>query len=286
MEFPEAVAIPTGHAADKCPFCPLEQTPNSNVAKIGKDNDSTTLGNNLDAAGDDKQDHLYFDVEYEIYRDYSAEAHHLICGNEVLKEEAQVEKYLIKDSKTTTKGAAGWLQPNDTAYDVNCAENGIWLPSVPDMYRKAEQREPDVWWGDQTKWNRKKAAGVPDRDSLEDWARFDSAFIVMESVKRQFHKGPHENVGEPHENYVVMAIGRLRQVTAFLNHFRDVCPMEADGTPKTNPPYYPPHGLPRLLHLLSENLRRELTGPPETWNYYISDFAMACSKWWKRHLST
>src|SRR5690606_6946458 len=133
---------------------------------------------------------------------------------EVLKEEGEVEKFLIKDSKKTSKGAAGLLQPNDVAYDVNCAENGIWLPSVPDMFRKTAEGEPERWWGDQTSWNRRNVkAGLPPRVSLEEWEKMDAAFVVMEQVKRQFHKGQHGKVGKPDKNYVDMAISRLRQVT-------------------------------------------------------------------------
>jgi hypothetical protein len=285
MEFAEAVSIGLGHESAKCPFCPPEtQQDDGKVAKIGQDNDSSTLAQNLDGAGDSKKEHLYFDVDFEIYRTYSAEAHHLICGNEVLKEEGEVEKYLIKDSKTTSKGAAGLLKPNDVAYDVNCAENGIWLPSVPDMFRPARKgAEPARWWGDQTSWNRKNPSKPP-RTSLDEWERVDAAFIVMTAVKRQFHKGPHGSVGTPHNNYVKMAIGRLQQVTVFVKHYADKCPME-NGQPKKNPPYYPPHRLRGVLNLLSENLHKELTGPPEDWNYYISAYALECSEWWKSNVN-
>jgi hypothetical protein len=274
------VAPDEGHTAGKCPFCPIEKKKIAKTSYIGKHNDSKKLGTNLEAAGDSKAQHLYFDVEYEIYRNYSAEAHHLICGNEVLKEEGVVEKYLIEDAKTTSKGSAGFLKPNDVGYDVNSAENGIWLPSVPDMFRKTKT-EPMRWWGDQTAWNRKHPM-KPARVSLDEWEKADAAFIVMEAVKRQFHKASHGDVGEPDDNYVEMAIGRLRQVTVFLKHFADKCPMEDDGSCRKKPPYYPPYGVISLLNALSKNLARELDGHPDTWNYFISEYARDCSIWWKR----
>ena len=142
----------------------------------------------MENVGDLKEDHLYVDVDFDLYRQYSAEAHHLICGNEVLKEEGEVECYLIKRTKNSSKGQVGYLEPNDVGYDVNSAKNGIWVPSVPDMFRKIDG-EPNRWWGDQKKWN-KEHVNMPPRVSIDEWEKIDAAFIVMESVKRQFHKGP------------------------------------------------------------------------------------------------
>lgn len=284
MEFGEAVAVPvSGDHEGECPFCPYEKSPAENkVSYIGKDNNSSTLAENLEADGDKKSEHLYVDTDFELYRQYSAEAHHLICGNEVLKEEGEVECYLIKQSKQTSKGSAGYLEPNDVGYDVNSAKNGIWLPSVPDMFRKVEG-EPERWWGDQKVWN-KKHSSKPPRVSISEWEKVDAAFIVMEAVKRQFHKGPHGSVGEPHNNYVVMAINQLRQVTVFLNYYAEVCPMEDDGSTRDEPPFYPPNSIIFLLNLLSSSLEKELEGHPSTWNYYISEYALQCSNWWKKNL--
>ncbi len=281
-EFGEVIAVPDAgmHEEEKCPFCPVDKQKRDLTSHIGKDNNSKTLAENLEGDDDRKSDHLYFDVEFNIYRRYSAEAHHLICGNEVLKEEGEVEKYLIHKSKKTSKGSAGYLEPNDVGYDVNRAKNGIWLPSVPDLFRKTEG-EPSRWWGDQTDWNRKNPTKPP-RVSLGEWEKCDAAFIVMEAVKRQFHKGPHEDVGDASNNYVVMAISRLRQVTVFLEHFAENCPMEDDGSKRKQPPFVPPYGIVSILDLLSKSLSQELKGHPDSWNYYISEFALQCSLWWKR----
>ena len=276
-EFLELVAIPDGpHAPAKCPFCPIDKEKAGPPSYIGKDNKSKTLGTNLESIGDKKSDHLYQDSDYGTY---SAEAHHAICGNEVLAEEAELEAYLIEQGKSTTKGGAGLLKPGDVGYDVNCAENGIWLPLVPYMFM-AGKKSPETWWGDQSGWNRRHPRRRK-RKTLGEDEKEEIAFAVMEHVQRQFHKGPHGSVGEPHNNYVVMAIGRLRQITAFVTHFKEICPMEDDGQPKTDPPFYPPFGVIALLHALSLNLKKELQGPPETWNYFISTFALDCANYWK-----
>lgn len=287
MEFGEAVAvtIATKHEG-KCPFCPLEKIPAENkVSYIGEDNKSTKLEANLKKKGDPKQKHLYVDSDYGRY---SAEAHHLICGNEVLKEEGEVECFLITESKKTGKGQAGYLQPNDVGYDVNSARNGIWLPSVPDMFRVVKKKDPDRWWGDQKVWN-KDNPDKDERNSVPEQVKAEVAFLVMQAVKRQFHKGPHGNVGEPHNNYVVMAINRLRQVTVFLTHFANICPMDDEENKKGKgkrkaqrpPPYYPPNGIIMILDLLSDALHKELIGDPASWNYFISEYALQCANWCK-----
>jgi len=283
-ELSEPVHLGLIHGPDpECPFCPVDRTPRSVTSRIGKDNASRTLGANLEGSEDHKVDHLYFDVDYEIYRRYSAEAHHLICGNEVLKEEGEIETFLVKQGTTTSKGAAGKLEPNDVGYDVNHANNGIWLPSVPDMFRRTQGQRPARWWGDQARWNGKYPKR-PARVSLEDWEKADAAFIVMEAAKRQFHKGEHGSVGEPHNNYVEEAIRRVRRLTIVCQAYSKVCPMEA-GEPKKDPPFVPPYRLIGMLDDVSRGLGRELTGSPETWNFYISEFALRCSQFWKREIA-
>jgi hypothetical protein len=283
VELNELIAVDanTGHDSEKCPFCPVDKQKRDLTSVIGKQNNSKTLADSLEAADDRKAAHLYFDVEFEEYRRYSAEAHHLICGNEVLKEEGEVEKYLLHTSRATSKGANGQLEPNDVGYDVNSAKNGIWLPSVPDMFRKPRGgAEPSVWWGDQASWNRKNPSRPP-RVSAEEWQKVDAAFIVMEAVKRQFHKGSHGDVGLPFQSYVVMAIDRLRDVKTYLDHYAAHCPMEDDGSPRTGPPFVPPYRLKAVLELLSDALAEELKGHPEEWNYFISEYALQCATWWK-----
>ncbi len=120
-EFLEAVNIPDVHGSiedTKCPFCPIVIGPApEHVAKIGRDNSSETLGSNLEGI-DPKSNHLYEDSEHG---QYSVEAHHLICGNEILGDEKEVEKYLITQNKQTTKGKPGLIENelHDVNWDVN-----------------------------------------------------------------------------------------------------------------------------------------------------------------------
>lgn len=272
--------IANAHDGEKCPFCPLDKEKKDLTSYIGKHNKSSTLGRRLSAAGDKKEDHLYVDSEHGKY---SAEAHHLICGNEVLKEEGTLEKYLIVQSKTTSKGAAGVIDSdlNDVGYDVNSAKNGIWLPSVPYAHMGGRGRPaPERWWGDQTTWNRENPE-KPARISLEEWEKTPMAFAVMQAVGLQFHKGEHGAVGQPHENYVKEAIKRLREISLLAENYSKVCPMNEDGSARTEPPFYPPYRLISALNTLSAGLAEELKGPPDSWNYYISEFALECAYVWK-----
>ena len=82
-----------------------------------------------------------------------------------------------------------------------------------------------------------------------------------------------------------MALNRLRQVTVYLNHFAETCPMENDDSARDEPPFYPPYKVIRILNLLSDSLEQELKGPPSTWNYYISEYALQCSTWWKKTIA-
>lgn len=271
-EFKESIEIPRGtHTEDKCPFCPPNEEPSSKTSHIGEDNDSEILSKNLEASGDRKYNHLYSDSQYG---DYSAEAHHLICGNEVLKEEGEMEKFLVVQGRKTSKGAYGKLEPNDVGYDINAHENGVWLPSVPLMFMKTNGQNPDVWWG-------KKRNSKDKRKRLSEKEKSEISFIVMQETELQFHKGPHGKIGEPHNNYAVMAISRLRQLTVFVEHYSTKCPMDADGAKRTDPPFRPPYAIVPRLHSLSRALKAELEGRPESWNYFISEHALECSRFWK-----
>jgi len=273
-QFALAVAIPTsGHDPEKCCFCPIETKKNPKViAKIGKNNDSGTLGAALEKSSDPKSNHLYEDSEHGFY---SAEAHHLICGNEILGAEKEVEKYLITQDKETTKGAAGYIEKtlHDVDWNVNAARNGIWLPSVPVVYTN-KGGDPAVWWGKQDK---KKN---PDRKFLKEGERNSISYVVMKEVERQFHKGPHGSAAPPHQSYVDLGIEELKKVKALLKYYSKECPME-DGRKKKRaaPPYRPPHGISTTLDLLSDRLKDELVGPPKTWKFFVSKYALRCQKW-------
>lgn len=279
MEFCEAVKIlDSGHESDKCPFCPIVTKPPSPapVAKIGRDNNSNTLGSNLEGNDppDPKSDHLYEDSEHG---QYSAEAHHIICGNEILGDEKEVEKYLITQNKMTTKKKPGKIENtlHDVDWDVNAARNGIWLPSVPDMYRIVEiGKEPEVWWGKQTKKSGRKFLSKSEKKHI--------SFLVMSNVKRQFHKGSHKSAALPDDSYVLYGINELKKVKVFLKYYSKECPME-DGTKtkRDKEPFRPPHGIAHIMDLLSDHLKRELVGEPTSWNYFISEYAMECKVWAK-----
>jgi len=281
MQLLEAVALPTdgSHDPEKCPFCPIQkvQKPKT-LAKIGKHNQSSTLASRLRQIGDTESNHLFED---SVHGKYAVEAHHLICGHEILGDEQNAERFLITQNKTTTKEAPGHIENtlHDVDWDVNSARNGIWLPSVPDIYRVVDEKEPAVWWGEQEKQSGRKSLEETDKDAI--------AFIVMRAVGRQFHKGPHGSAAPADQSYVDLGIKELKKVTKVLEYYSEKCPMEdGDKTKRSSPPYRPPHRIAFTLDLLSDRLRRELVGQPASWKYFISKYAKSCSDWHRTNLTT
>jgi len=260
------------HDKNKCPFCKEDAPAEKGVAVIGKDNNSKTLGDNLESSPDPdpKADHLYEDSEHGMY---SAEAHHLICGNEILGDHKHMEKFLVTTTKDTSKHGKGFIEDElgDVPWDVNSSRNGIWLPSVPDMYRKTGGKAPDVWWGYQ-----KKSTG---RTSLRVKQKREIAYKVMEAEKLQFHKGSHKNAAKPERNYVKLGKEELDNIKKFVKYYSKECPTETNGKKRGTQPIYPPCGLATILDLLSDRLKMELEGHPRSWNYFISVLARECRDW-------
>jgi hypothetical protein len=264
------------HNDPDCPFCEKKPAKPAKTA-IGKDNSSSKLATSLTRAGDPIKQHLLVDSEHG---DYSAEAHHAICGHEILQECTMMEQLLLKQGEKASKGADGYCEDN-VGYNVNAAENGIWLPSVPEAYKVKKSAQPRVWWGDQTAWNRKNA-GAPARTFLSPDRRDVIAYFVMAAKKRQFHKGPHGNVGTPLTNYVNFGKREVDEVAARIKAYSRVCLMDGEGSKaRKKPPFKPPYGALAALNLVSRKLMDEVTGHPRDWRYFLSKYAVTCTAYWR-----
>ena len=297
-ELLEQFTVLLPHDPDKCPFCPIQENYNSPDSVVSDGNDSTTLGNNLDAHHDvdgNAAEHV-LDIMLRtggIHGVYTVTPHHLECRNEILGKQKEIQSFLCKEGRHDGK-----LKPCDTGYDVNNAKNGIWLPSTPDRYKRkfgatALERELDVASAigdlDETISQREMLQffranygreitilGVTNWTNLSDEDEDNIAFAVMLKKERQFHLGEHEGAVPKHDraehSYVLQGIKHLDTLTVYVRHYADRCPME-EGQPTNKPPYKPPFKLNGYLDIVSEQLRRYVTGNPRQWRYFISKWA-------------
>jgi len=123
------------HDEERCPFCKIQSDYKSPDSKVSDENDSTVLGRNLNGSGrqDDSEIYHFVDIAAKtggIHGKYTLQAHHLICGKEILGKQRTIQSFLCKQGRHDGK-----LQPCDTGYDVNAAENGVWLPSTPAQFQ-------------------------------------------------------------------------------------------------------------------------------------------------------
>ncbi|MBK7614601.1 MAG: AHH domain-containing protein [Burkholderiales bacterium] len=292
------------HDKDRCPFCEYKKTYSSPDSKVSDANDSQTLGRNLNATGkpDDSEVHHFLDMVAKtggVHGKYTLQAHHLICGNEILGEQKVIQSFLCKQGRHDGK-----LQPCETGYDINSAANGIWLPSTPAQFKTAIKLK--------TALKREVAPGTYTNKELDEMASFAAAFpeflsmfrseltamgvntkklwtnmtddeqdaiaqVVMLKAQRQFHLGEHDGAvpakDRAERSYVQRGIKHLNTLTVFMQHYADGCPM-GKATPPKEPPYVPPFKLNRHLDVLSKQMRAYVVGDPRRWRYFISKWAM------------
>lgn len=183
---------------------------------------------------------------YEYALQYAP--HHLIPGNESLKGSPIVPFMGDDDSIAEyAEGQGSFIKEGfSILYDVNGAENGVWLPSPYALSMKND-------------WPAKPAMKVIKRrlnedvaDETEDFKLAYVADSIRASGGRQFHmrhKDYSEKVGEilkaMADRLVLMATGQ--------------CPIATNS--KQDEKFDPPMGLVGRLHVLSENLRTYLVGP-------------------------
>ena len=162
-------------------------------------------------------------------------AHHLIPGNESWPS-SELYKWLDK-RKGHIKG--------DIGYDVNCATNGIDLPSS-------------------------KAAGGWSGKSPNFQRKYSFACMSVDNKIRQFH--------DRHPAYSDFVIASLDKVAAKLDArpSRDMGCGHKHCQAGKKKPFTPPYGLNIRLRFIAARMRRKLYGSPRYWKKPImtSRFAM------------
>lgn len=189
-----------------------------------------------------------FDEELEICYELQYAPHHLIPGNESLKG-SSVVPFLGDDDviKNFKKALTSQIKEKKTVgYDVNHAENGVWLPSPYAL--SMSNQWPSLGGIAQI---RKRRGDKVIADETEDFKHAYVAAAVYVSGNRQFHMRHVDYSNEVRK--VLEKIGdRLRLMTS------GNCPVASGG--KETGKFDPPMGLKGRLNLLSANLKRLLIG--------------------------
>jgi hypothetical protein len=199
-----------------------------------------------------------------IPRPYSVAAHHLIPGDASLPK-SKLMKF-IKEGEI-------W---GDIGYDVNGAENGLFLPTQTALMREMHasegvlpNMEPGVRkWQDLSKYIKKK------KESRFGIMSFQEvyAYRIMLKTGRQFH--------DAHPEYSKKVIEDLEAINVKLvatsGYHCDKCKESKDKDGKLPPPYM----LVGRLNALSRRLAGHLWGNAIRWNepYFTSRFARSMAE--------
>lgn len=192
-------------------------------------NSGKKLGGNMGGKADTKIRVSYPGESKPKEEDLQWAPHHLIPGNASLKGSAIVP-YLGDDTVIKKYGKGSKIKKGQTVgYDVNCAENGVWLPSPYALSMKG-------------KWPTSPAAKLA----------YVVAAIDQNGGKAQFHMC--------HGQYSVQVQGALDKIAAKLKLITTSgrCPV-ADS--KKDDKFDAPRALVSRLHQLSGQLRRLVNGP-------------------------
>ncbi|NNF97452.1 MAG: hypothetical protein HKM94_11045 [Halobacteria archaeon] len=280
-EITEKIAKAVGHKhpIPECPFCPIEE-PEDFTTYPGIDNDSTALGNIMedpdlltseqdncrpkDDGGPKRQkksdpqrkpNPIHACVIDGVAHVYSCEAHHAISGKQAMNGEL-VEQWISKEQKQDYEIV------KDTGYSINNADNGIWLPSLPEHLKGGG-------WGN-----------IKDKEK-----RKDIAFRVMRAENLQWHKGPHnisDKDGLFDDDDEIVKYDRwlkdeLDEIHGVIVKWTDECEetkkRKEDGQELTAN-----HKVHDMLDALSKIVRTlKVKGAPSTWRIFVSRLAMECA---------
>jgi hypothetical protein len=196
---------------------------------------------------------------------YSRSAHHLIPAD------ASLPKSSLKDLIEKGNEVFG-----DIGYDINGAENGIWLPTHGAL--SSEMKKGEILPGENEAIKYGDLTKKVEREGQENpmFATFQQryAFNVMARTKRQFH--------DAHPDYSDFVIKILEKINVNMINISSNCKKCAEVKNKQGklPPY---HQLVSRLNSVSSRLRMLLGGPPVMWRppVFTSRFAaqLASDEW-------
>ena len=197
-------------------------------------------------------------------------AHHLLPGGASLSK-SNLVPWLVKKGTTANAGSKkGKMRPhtglvlNNVGYDVNGAQNGVWVPGNYAM--RGIWRDFSVDEEDDDPEEGASEAG----EDLSPSSKFEYAVTAMRLANAQFHDA-HE---KPYSRFVLRA---LNAVAAKMKKIVEAPACEEgckEKIEKFGPP--PPYSLVLRMDAMAKRLRTLLEGGPLSWkpNIITSKFAM------------
>lgn len=230
------------HSKTDCPFCCEETPPEPKQNNLV--NSAASLRGSLNAI-DMEPNFPGSDQTWEIVctdpanpskkvpSKVRSNPHHLIPGNASLKPNSIVD---IMDSER------GQIK-SDIGYNVNGAANGIWLPTIPQVFYAGDQHGPKLM-----KW------GVMTKDyPAEQFSHAEKAMMV---AKRQFH--------DAHPDYSNHVAEKLNELHLLVIDAAWNCPEVTSSADEKAPP---PYGLVAMLDGLSDRMAQSLKGIESSWRW-------------------
>jgi hypothetical protein len=276
---PEDVLSTEDHNEKTCPWHQKIQGQGSEMEEPIPDDDAPDaipaneggkLGKNLTAAGDTTPDAKSVTISYEkgsklrykagrktktvqTYHESDDDAeydlqyapHHLIPGNESLKNSGVVPFMGDKSSVKKYSGGSHIKKNQFIGYDVNSAKNGVWLPSPYALSNK------NGWPAEQGMDVLKRRPNI-DLSETEDFKDAYVAASITESGNLQFHMRHVD-----YSDYVRKTLDAIAEKLAGMASGN--CPIAAMSASEDGQ-FDAPYGLVGRLNVLSANLKRHLIG--------------------------
>jgi hypothetical protein len=193
--------------------------------------------------GKDKEMILYARSIKKASYDLDFAAHHLIPGNAALKDSA-IAPFLGDSATVKNFSSSSKIEKGSAGYDVNCHENGHWLPS-PYALSMNDGNSPAAWPNEPGMKAALRDEGEKTFQVLESFKIAYAKEAVRVSGGRQFHMC--------HEDYSIEVKKHLQAVKIKMM----TCPEVDEKKDKFDKP---PGGLRQTLISLSARLRGLVTG--------------------------
>lgn len=238
-----------------------ERTLEKNLRKSDIVSNDPTVGTvyPLDGGNDPTKGWRAKEGVFEDFKvDMAAAPHHLIPGKAAMAE-SNLEKW--------TCASKGKIK-EDIGYNIDCAQNGIFLPHLPEIYwTKHKEGIPMAKFYGQT-WS-----------GLSGSSKESISFVVMQETWLQIHYTDHDDPYEemsPYASYDQECIDLCDELgNDITKRMKDsICP-ECGRKPKE---YDPPYEVVNEINQISKKLKNRITGKPTRWRSWVSPLAKQFTK--------